>query len=200
VSGATTRLFVALELPPAVRAALGEVSARLRPRAGRGVRWTDPAGIHLTLKFIGEIEAAAVQAIRRALAGIRADNSVEVAFRGLGWFPNARHPRVLWVGVEARSGLGELAAEIERVLEPLGIARETRKFQPHLTLARIISEEGLGELRQEAERLGAPEFGRAAYSEFDLMESRLRPQGAVYTRVERFPFAVSIAAAGAEER
>lgn len=197
------RLFVALELPPAVRAALGEVSSRLRPRpaaAGRGLRWTDPAGIHLTLKFIGEIEAAAVEAIRGALAGIRAENPVEVAFRGLGWFPNARHPRVLWAGVEAGSALAELAGEIERVLEPLGIARETRKFEPHLTLARIKSEEGLDELRREAERLGAPEFGRAAYSEFDLMESRLRPQGAVYTRVERFPFAVSVAAARAEER
>jgi 2'-5' RNA ligase len=192
------RLFVAHELPSTVRVALGEVSARLRPRAGRGVRWTDPAGIHLTLKFIGEVEAASVEAIRAALAGIRAENSVAVAFRGLGWFPNARHPRVLWAGVEAGNGLAELAAEIERVLEPLGIARESRKFEPHLTLARIKSEEGLDELRREAERLGAPEFGHATYSEFDLMESRLRPQGAVYTRVERFPFTTPVPAARAE--
>jgi len=200
VSDTTMRLFVALELPPAVRAALGEVSARLRPRSGRGVRWTDPAGIHLTLKFIGEIDAAAVHAIRGALAGIHRENSVEVTFRGLGWFPNARHPRVLWAGVEAGSEVAELAAEIERVLEPLGIAREARNFQPHLTLARIKSEEGLDELRREAERLGTPEFGRATYSEFDLIESRLRPQGAAYTRVERFPFAVSVDAARAEGR
>ena len=193
------RLFVALELPSAVRAALGELSARLRPQASRGVRWTDPAGIHLTLKFIGEIEAAAVEAIRGALARVRADNPVEVTFRGLGWFPNARHPRVLWAGIEAGSRLAELAAEVERALEPIGIAREARNFEPHLTLARIKSEEGLDGLRREAERLGAPEFGRATYSEFDLMESRLRPQGAVYTRVERFPFAVSVAAARAEE-
>src|SRR5208283_739166 len=127
-------------------------------------------------------------------------NSVEVTFRGLGWFPNARHPRVLWAGVEAGSEVAELAAEIERVLEPLGIAREARNFQPHLTLARIKSEEGLDELRREAERLGTPEFGRATYSEFDLIESRLRPQGAAYTRVERFPFAVSVDAARAEGR
>lgn len=194
------RLFVALEIPASVRGALGEVSARLRPRAGRGVRWSDPSGIHLTLKFIGEIEAGAVQRIRGALAGIHRDHPVEVVFRGLGWFPTARHPRVLWAGVEGGSGLAELAGEMERVLEPLGIARESRNFQPHLTLARVKSEAGLDDLRRETERLGAPEFGRTTYSEFDLMESRLRPQGAVYTRVERFAFAVSAAAARAEER
>jgi RNA 2',3'-cyclic 3'-phosphodiesterase len=117
------RLFVAHEIPASVRAALGEVLARLRPLAGRNVRWSDPAGIHLTLKFIGEVEAGAVEAIRGALAGIHRENPVEVAFRGLGWFPTARHPRVLWAGVEGGSGMGELAAEVERVLEPLGIAR-----------------------------------------------------------------------------
>jgi 2'-5' RNA ligase len=194
------RLFVAQELPSSVRVALGEVSARLRPRAGRGVRWTDPAGIHLTLKFIGEVETAAVEAIRGALVGIRAEKPVEVIFRGLGWFPDARHPRVLWAGVEAEGGLAELAAEIERVLEPLGIARESRKFQPHLTLARIKSEEGLDDLRREVERLGAPDFGRARYCDFDLMESRLRPQGAVYTRVERYPFTTAVQTARAEGR
>jgi 2'-5' RNA ligase len=194
------RLFVAHELPSSVRSALGDVSARLRSRAGRGVRWTDPAGIHLTLKFIGEVEAAAVAAIRRALAAIRAENPLEVGFRGLGWFPDARHPRVLWAGVEAGSELAELAAEIERVLEPLGIARETRKFQPHLTLARIKSQEKLDDLRGEVERLGAPEFGRAAYTEFDLMESSLRPQGAVHTRVERYSFTTAGQAARSEGR
>jgi len=194
------RLFVAHEIPPSVRVALGEVSAHLRPLSGRGVRWTDPAGIHLTLKFIGETEPSAVEAIRGALAGIRADRPVEVAFRALGWFPTARHPRVLWAGVEAGSGLAELAGEIERVLEPLGFARESRKFQPHLTLARFKSEQGLDALRREVERLGVPELGRATYCEFDLMESRLRQQGAVYTRVERFPFLASVPAARAEER
>ena len=194
------RLFVAHEIPPTVRGALGEVSARLRSLSGRGVRWTDPAGIHLTLKFIGEMEASAVDAIRGALARIRAENPVEVVFRALGWFPTPRHPRVLWAGVEAGSGLAELAEEIEGVLAPLGIARESRKFQPHLTLARIKSEEGLEALRREVERLGAPEFGRATYCEFDLMESRLRPQGAVYTRVERFAFIASVQAARTEGR
>jgi len=188
------RLFVALELPAGVRAALGEIEARLRPAARSNVRWTDPNGIHLTLKFIGDVPAGQLEAIRRALGGVRAEKPVEAVFRGVGWFPNARRPRVFWAGVEADAGLAALAAEIERVLEPLGIARESREFHPHLTLARIKSDEGLEALRREAERLGTPELGRATYAEFDLMQSTLHPKGAVYTRMERFPFAAGVTA------
>jgi len=198
VSEAQIRLFVALELPAAVRAALGEIEARLRPTAGSNVRWTDPNGIHLTLKFIGEIPTKQVEAIRSALAGIRAARPVETAFRGIGWFPNARRPRVFWAGVEGGANLAALAAEIEGALEPLGIARESREFQPHLTLARIKSDDGLDGLRREVERLGAPEFGRATYAEFDLMQSTLNRGGSIYTRIERFSFAAGVPAARAE--
>lgn len=193
------RLFVALELPADVRAALGQIAERLRPASAPGVRWTDPRSIHLTLKFIGETERSTVPAIRAALAPIRAPQAVSVAFRGLGWFPNARHPRVLWAGVEANHELEELARAIERALEPLGIPREEREFRPHLTLARIKAEKGLERLRQEVEKLGAPEMGRALYGEFDLMESTLSRSGAVYTRVERIAFAYA-AASAAQER
>ena len=197
---ARKRLFVALELPASVRAALGEIAAQLRRAAGSNVRWTDPKGIHLTLKFIGEVPAERLEAIRGALAGIRAARPIEAAFRGIGWFPNARRPRVFWAGVEADEGLAALAAEIEHALEPLGIEREEREFHPHLTLARIKSDDGLEGLRREAERLGVPEFGRATYAEFDLMQSTLHPKGAVYTRIERFPFASGVPSTRAEAR
>jgi len=199
MSEAQMRLFVALELPASVREALGEVAARLRRAAGPGARWTDPNGIHLTLKFIGDVSAARLEPIRGALAGIHAAQPIEAAFRGIGWFPNARHPRVLWAGVEAGSGPAALAMEIERALEPLGVPRESREFRPHLTLARIKSESGLEGLRREVELLGRPEFGRASYAEFDLMQSKLHPKGAIYTRVERFAFAGSVPAAHAGE-
>ncbi len=203
MTGESIRLFVALELPARARAALGDIVARLRPAAGPNVRWTDPKGIHLTLKFIGEVPVAQLEPIRGSLAGVRDAEPIEAAFRGLGWFPNARRPRVLWAGVEAGAELPALAAKIERALEPLGIARESREFHPHLTLARIKADAGLEHLRNEAERLGAPEFGRASYREFDLMQSTLHPKGAIYTRIERFPFAADVAAclkqAGARE-
>ncbi len=193
MTGERIRLFVALELPASVRAALGDIAARLRPSAGPNVRWTDPKGIHLTLKFIGELPAAQLERVRGALASVRGAQPIEAAFRGLGWFPNARRPRVFWAGVEAGAQLPALAASVESALEPLGIPREPREFHPHLTLARIKSDGGLEGLKREAERLGAPEFGRAAYTEFDLMQSTLNPKGAIYTRIERFPFAVGVA-------
>ena len=200
MSGATIRLFVALELPPQTREALAEIATRLRAASPPAVRWVHPAGIHLTLKFIGEVDRAMVEGIRAALAAVRSAHPVETCFRGLGWFPNPRHPRVLWAGVEAGSELAELAGAIEHALEPLGIARENREFSPHLTLARIKEPKGLERLRQEVETAGLPDFGRAEYAEFDLMESVLRPQGAVYTRVEKFAFASVAAPAVARGR
>jgi len=194
MTGAEIRLFVALELPASVRTAIGEIADRLRPAAGPNVRWTDPRGIHLTLKFIGEVPAAQLDPIRGALAGVRDAQPIETAFRGLGWFPNARRPRVFWAGVEAGAELAALAARVESALEPLGIARESRDFHPHLTLARIKFNDRLEGLKREAERLGTPEFGRATYTEFDLMQSTLNPRGAIYTRIERFPFAAGVPA------
>lgn len=192
MTGARIRLFVALELPASVRAALDEIATQLRPAAGPNVRWTDLKGIHLTLKFIGEVPATQLEAIRGALARVRDAQPIEAAFRGLGWFPNARRPRVFWAGVEAGAELAALAASVESALEPLGIPRESREFRPHLTLARIKSDDRLEGLKREAERLGTPEFGRARYTEFDLMQSTLNPKGAIYTRIERFPFAAGV--------
>ena len=198
MSESEIRLFVALEIPASTRTALGELEARLRNTAGANVRWVDPKGMHLTLKFIGEVPAMQLGAIRTALSSVHTANSIETAFRGVGWFPNARRPRVLWAGLEAGLELAALAGAIERALEPVGIARETREFQPHLTLARIKSDGGLDALRREVERLGTPELGRASYAEFDLMQSTLDPKGAIYTRIERFAFAAGVAAARGE--
>ncbi len=188
MSEAQLRVFVALEIPEGVRAALRQISARLRPVC-RPARWADPEGMHLTLKFIGEVEAGLRAGIETALARVRRPVPVSVEFRGVGYFPNERRPRVLWAGVEAGPELDSLAVAVERELEPLGIPRESREFHPHLTLARFKSEEGLARLHAEVEKLGAPEFGRARYHELDLIRSVLRPQGALYTRLARFAFA-----------
>lgn len=200
MNDARIRLFVALEIPGQVHAALKEIAGRLRPASGANVRWTAPNSQHLTLKFIGEVPKPLLDAIRGALAGVHAVAPVEAVFRGIGWFPNARRPRVLWAGVEGGPDLAGLSGAIERVLEPLGIARETREFRPHLTLARIKSDEKLEGLRREVERLGAPDFGRATYTEFDLMQSTLDSRGSMYTRLERFSFTAGVPAAGAEAR
>jgi 2'-5' RNA ligase len=180
------RLFVALDIDEAVRERLGALISELAPLCP-GARWVRPGGMHVTLKFIGEVAAEKVERIRTALATIAWPGSIEMVIRNTGFFPNAKHPRVFWAGIEAPPALAELAAAVETRLEPLGLPRESRAFHPHLTLARFKSEAGLAQLQQALARRGTVEFGRVVATGFHLYESRLRPSGAVYTRLATFP-------------
>lgn len=182
------RLFVAIDVPEQSRRRIAAFAAELRAHAPRA-RWARLDGVHVTLKFIGETAPERAETIRAALRSVRRDAPVEMEFRGAGFFPHERRPRVFWVGIEAAPALAELAAEIERLLETVGIARESRNFHPHLTLARFESPSESGGLRQALAGSGEREFGRLAAREFHLYESRLKPGGARYTRLETYTFA-----------
>jgi len=181
------RLFVALDFPEEVREAVRELIAKLRPLC-RSARWVRPEGMHITLKFIGHVSAEKLDPIRAALASVRSDAPVEMHFHGVGFFPNERRPRVVWCGVEVSQNLGQVAADIERGLEPLGIAREERAFVPHLTLARFESPQGVGKLARQLQEMTPPDFGSARETEFHLYESTLKPSGAEYKKLESFGF------------
>ena len=181
------RLFVALDIPEDVRRAIRELIEKLQP-ACRGARWVRAEGMHVTLKFIGEASEEKAATIRDALGGVHSPSPAELRFRGVGFFPNAKHPRVFWAGIETSPNLAEMAAEIEARLERLGIAREDRAFKPHLTLARFKSEEGLPKLHEAIQQLGSPEFGTMRTGEFYLYRSTLKPGGAEYAKLETFRF------------
>jgi RNA 2',3'-cyclic 3'-phosphodiesterase len=181
------RLFVALDIPDAVRRALRELIARLKPEC-TGARWVRPEGMHITLKFLGETDEAKLDSIRAALSSIHSGQAVESDFRGVGFFPNEFHPRVVWCGIEASSNLSLLAARVDRALQPLGFPAESRPFTPHLTLARFNSHKGLDTLVRAANNLKSYDFGSARGSEFHLYRSVLKPSGAEYTRLATFPF------------
>jgi 2'-5' RNA ligase len=185
------RFFVALDIPSEVQRAIAEFVAKLQAATGRraGIRWAHVAGMHVTLKFIGEAPAERVEKIKASLGEARSAQAVEMKFRGTGFFPNARHPRVFWAGIEASENLAELAAGIEQRLEKLGIAREERAFKPHLTLARFKSEDGLAELREALAKLDAADFGATRTGELHLYQSALKPGGAEYTKLATFAFA-----------
>jgi RNA 2',3'-cyclic 3'-phosphodiesterase len=176
------RLFVALDIPVPVRAAIEALVAKLRP-ACPGARWVRLEGSHITLKFIGEVSAEKVEPIRSALAPIRSAAPIEMVFHGLGFFPHQGRPRVFWAGIEAGDVLGDLASAVEAALEPLGIPPERRAFSPHLTLARFESPRGLDGLREAIAAAGGLEFGRATATEFHLYQSVLKRGGAEYTRL-----------------
>jgi len=203
------RVFVALDIPEEVRAAIGAFIERLRPacqstlagskRSPHPAQWARIDGIHVTLKFIGEVQPEKIEPIKASLSQIRFPNfpskAIELKFRNVGFFPNERRPSVLWAGIEAGAELGALAAAVEASLEPLGIAKEQRIFSPHLTLARFETERkksarsSLNRLREAISKAGPLEFGSSIASEFHLYQSILKRGGAEYTRLATFRFA-----------
>jgi 2'-5' RNA ligase len=185
------RLFVALEIPVAVRDNLAAQIKELRdlpaPLADKRLRWVRPENLHVTLKFIGEVEAAKLDGIRSALTAIGVGAPVGLDFRGLGFFPAEEYPRVLWAGLKAWGNLPVLARDIDRALEGQGIARDERAFTPHLTLARFESRGFDEKLRAAIQKNSEREFGAFEAREFHLIQSRLKPSGAEYTSLAAFP-------------
>ena len=180
------RLFVALELDEAVRSRTAVLLRQLEPAASQ-VKWVKPQSLHLTLKFIGEQPEDKLSALVEALAAVPAPGPLEVSFRGLGCFPNERHPRVFWVGVLAPPALGQLAAAVERALAPLGIEPEQRPFSPHLTLGRLRQGSRLWSLPLGWEAHRSEDFGHYTATELFLYQSRLSPHGAEYVKLKHFP-------------
>jgi 2'-5' RNA ligase len=185
------RVFVALDIPEHVRAAIAALIARLRPTC-HAARWARIEGVHVTLKFIGEVQPDKIEPIKASLSRIHLPDSIELKFRNVRFFPNERRPRVFWAGIEAGTELGALAATVEVSLEPLGIAKEQRAFSPHLTLARLRSLSGpssaLDRLREAISEAGPLEFGTCMAKEFHLYQSILKRGGAEYTRLATFRF------------
>lgn len=180
------RLFVAVNLPPALRDAVWTAAEPAR-RATASVRWVRPEGMHLTLKFLGEVADERLgelcHALARSAAGLR---SFVLALEGGGVFPGATRPRVFWVGLVAAPALELLQHAVEREIAPLGFPSEARPFRPHLTLGRAERRAGTAELRRAAERLSAATFqGEALIESVDLMRSTLSPRGASYDVVHR---------------
>ncbi|MGC1935911.1 MAG: RNA 2',3'-cyclic phosphodiesterase, partial [Candidatus Acidiferrales bacterium] len=155
-------------------------------------RWVRPEGVHVTLKFLGEVPGAKVPAIQNELTGIRHDRPIDVAFRHFGFFPNDHHPRVFWAGIESGPELAALAAKVEAKLEPLGFPSETRAFAPHLTLARFKTLDGLPKLKETVSSLPLQDFGATSATQFHLYQSVLKSSGAVYTKLATYPFVESV--------
>jgi len=177
------RLFTAIELPEDVRASVWEFERALT-QSYRHARWVARENLHLTLIFIGEASPDKVQLIREALSGVKGE-PFDASLEGLGSFPEGKPvARVIWIGVgEGKERMVALADRVKLALEPLDI-RDDKAFHPHLILARGRRDTGI-----PVQRLGSPGFGplRFRVGHFSLMESKLRPEGPVYTRVASFP-------------
>jgi 2'-5' RNA ligase len=180
------RSFIAIELPEEAREGL----ARLRKELERGehkfVKWVAPGGIHLTLKFLGNIPFKRVTEITEAMEGAAQGISpFHLEISGLGAFPSLRQARVFWVGIGGEMDkLSRLQQNIDSSLAALGFAKEERSFVPHLTLARIRQGASPPERRSFGELVGSTVFEDKYHIEVEainLMRSQLTPAGAIYT-------------------
>ncbi len=182
------RSFIAIELPEEVRRGLAKLRSELEGTEHRFVKWVDTEGIHLTLKFLGNISfrqvAEVTKAIEKAARGIP---PFHLEISGLGAFPNLKQPRVLWVGIGGEiDTLLRLQQNIDSALASLGFAKEERPFMPHLTLARVrqgaspMERRNFGELAMSASFEASYPIDAKAVS---LMRSQLTPEGAIYTRL-----------------
>jgi RNA 2',3'-cyclic 3'-phosphodiesterase len=189
------RLFVALDIDPAIRRRITEFRNQMRLLAPPDIRWVSPETFHITLQFLGETKK--LDEIKLALQQVKS-TPVDLSFRNAGFFPSPKSPRVFWVGIEADDCLSELAKSIGQVLHPLGFQRDAGPFKPHLTLARAgsgrprsVPGEGpapaLQHVRSRLETLGQLDFGTMTAHEFYLYESKLSPSGARYTKLSHYP-------------
>jgi 2'-5' RNA ligase len=180
------RIFVAIELPVTIAESIGQIQAELKQLLPpNSVRWMRPNRIHLTLKFIGEVASNTLEEYRSALVeGVGGVKGFPVQIAGFGCFPNIRRPRVLWLGVEERSGsLDKMQATIEERVEQLGISRDNRPFKPHLTLGRVKRQDS--RLARELREFTPGSIGSFEVREITLFRSELRSTGVVYTSLAK---------------
>jgi RNA 2',3'-cyclic 3'-phosphodiesterase len=180
------RLFFAIDIGAAQRAALRDAVAALQPVAPRAVRWVEPAGAHITLSFLGEVAAERTgQLLAAAQAALAALPSFTLHLAPASAFPNLRRPRTLWLGLAGQTDvLTQVQGRLADALVPLGFARERRPFRPHLTLGRVregASPAELAALGATLPALPAPDPMPWLVDMIVLYHSELGPQGARYT-------------------
>ncbi len=183
------RSFVAIELPDIVRSQLESLGRDLK-KSDAQVGWVKPDGIHLTLKFLGNVAPDLIEEMKPVLAGISARaKGFRLQPASCGAFPNVKQPRVVWVGLRGDSEpLIRIQKEVDLALVPFGFNPEDRPFRPHLTLGRVRGRQRIQVLQQLL--LDHREFAAEPFdvTELVLYKSDLRPDGARYTPLFRAPF------------
>jgi len=183
------RLFIAVELPGSVREKLEQIQQRLKGTRDE-IKWVNPSLIHLTMKFLGEVKEKELESIVRVIRSIASRFShFGMKIEKIGTFPFSSSPRVIWVGVgEGKDKLEVIAGELEQELAKQGFSRERRKWISHLTLGRVKNLKEREKLKELVSNYKEVEIGEVKVRDLSVIQSRLTPQGAIYTVLERVPF------------
>jgi 2'-5' RNA ligase len=189
------RLFVALDIPEAVRQNLAAMR-RDYPAVASQLRWVPPQNFHVTLKFIGSVPPEKLQPIIEALRRVSLADRVQLRIRGVAWGVNAKTGVMLYAIMEDSKPLTALATAIDQQLEHLGFIPENRTFMPHLTLVRASRDVPANfqtALRELADQHKQYDFGSVTPEEFHLMESKTLPAGPIYSKIQSFPLVTATA-------
>lgn len=178
------RAFIAVELDENIKENCRRLMNRLMT-SDADVKWVKPSNMHLTLKFLGEIDEGQAEKIKELLHEIASEKSIfETGFSGLGFFPNKQRPRVIWLGInKGMEILKDLAEKIDDKTAVLGIEKEERAFSPHLTLGRFRSLKNIDELMKIFEKMREFDAGTMQVEGIHLIQSVLQPTGPIYTKL-----------------
>jgi 2'-5' RNA ligase len=182
------RSFIAIDLPEELKRALTDIKLRLQSASRAPVKWVDPQVIHLTLKFLGNIDASITGKVTEAIEeAVREVHPFHLGAGGLGVFPSLKRVQVVWVGLSGElDRLSQLQQRIESGLAPLGFPCERRSFTPHLTLARIRDRATPYEQQELGNLVAGTSFEtgcRIRVDSIHLMKSQLTREGPVYSRI-----------------
>jgi 2'-5' RNA ligase len=186
------RSFIAVKIPQEIQGAIARSIAPLQKSLPKPlVRWVAPENVHLTLKFLGDVSSANLERLAEALK-VEARNHEQFAIPvgGLGAFPTARRARVLWIGLEAPSGLQALMRGVETVAASLGYAAEDRPFSPHLTIGRVgqkVTTMNFRRICDALEGMNVGTLGSVRVDAVHIFKSDLLPGGSVYTVLYNLP-------------
>jgi RNA 2',3'-cyclic 3'-phosphodiesterase len=182
------RAFLAIDPPENILQAMSRLQEKLKREIGGRISWTKPQGQHLTLKFFGDISTEDVKNICSAVQNrIISEQSLNLKIEKLGVFPDNRKPRVLWCGVTGDTEkLSVIQKQLESDFAGIGFPAEERPFRPHLTLGRIKDSRGISGISEALTKNSAFTAGEFNCTELILFQSRLSPQGAIYTKLAEF--------------
>jgi 2'-5' RNA ligase len=182
------RAFIAIDLSEDITSRLDQISGELKQRVPQyAIRWVPARNIHLTLKFLGDVSTANLESLHKAIQSACENiQSFDISVGGMGAFPSAHRPRVVWVGVTAPENLTHLVRKIELSASRLGYPLEERSFSPHLTLGRVsrnVSPADLPNIAKVISGYNIGSLGTAHVPAVHLYRSDLSPAGARYTRL-----------------
>jgi 2'-5' RNA ligase len=184
------RAFLAIDPPEEIFSEIINIQERLRKAIQGDIRWARPEGIHLTLKFFGYVYESDIANISHVVKNnVAKTKALMLNVRSVGVFPSANRPRVLWLGIDGDTeALINLQMEIDAGLQDYGFKKEDRPFRPHLTLARIKEYKGLTGLAETVKKNEDYIAGSFTAGGLTLFKSDLKPTGAIYTKLDYFPF------------